>query len=80
MQLRGDQQIELDVLARELQATRTCKVERITTNTVIRVAVDVLLKRRDVLVGDTEEELFASFLAYIEHLEKQPAQSEGNPH
>lgn len=43
VQLRGDQQIELDVLARELQAARTRKAERITANTVIRVAVDVLL-------------------------------------
>ncbi|WP_326655624.1 chromosome segregation ATPase [Streptomyces sp. NBC_01750] len=79
VQLRGDQQIELDVLARELQAGRTRKVERITANTVIRVAVDALLKRRDVLVGDTEEELLASFMAYIERLEERPAQNEVDP-
>ncbi|MEU0743949.1 chromosome segregation ATPase [Streptomyces sp. NPDC006134] len=71
--LRGDQQIELDVLAKELQAARTRKSERITANTVIRVAVDVLLKRRGVLVGDTEEELLASFMEYIEGLESQRA-------
>lgn len=79
VQLRGDQQIELDVLARELQAARTRKAERITANTVIRVAVDVLLKRRGVLVGDTEAELLSSFLAYIEDLEQRPAQSKEDP-
>ncbi|MFE2749620.1 hypothetical protein ACFXKX_35770 [Streptomyces scopuliridis] len=79
MQLRGDQQIELDVLARELQAGRTRKVERITANTVIRVAVDALLKRRNVLVGDTEEELLASFLAYIGELEERPVRNGVDP-
>ncbi|MFD8706826.1 hypothetical protein ACFV1W_30200 [Kitasatospora sp. NPDC059648] len=70
VQLRGDQQIELDVLARELQASRTVKVERITANTVIRVATDFVLGRRDVLVGDTEEELLASLVSYVGGLEK----------
>ncbi len=69
VQLRGDQQIELDVLARELQASRSAKTERITSNTVIRVAVDAVLARRSVLVGDTEEELLASVLSYIGNLE-----------
>ncbi|MFF4647467.1 hypothetical protein [Streptomyces sp. NPDC001389] len=73
VQLRGDQLIELDVLARELQAARTSKSERITANTVIRVAVDTILARRGVLVGNTEEELLASFLGYLQELEKRPA-------
>lgn len=77
--LRGDQLIELDVLARELQADRVRKVERITANTVIRVAVDALLKRRNVLVGDTEEELLASFVEYIERLEERHEQSKEGP-
>ncbi|MFI9332958.1 hypothetical protein ACIGZJ_36160 [Kitasatospora sp. NPDC052868] len=68
-QLRGDQLIELDALTRELQAARTSKAERITANTVIRVAVDVILARRSVLVGNTEEQLKASVISYLEHLE-----------
>lgn len=70
-QLRGDQQLELNALADELQAARTAKAERITANTVIRVAIDVLLSRRGVLVGNTEEELRASFLDYLKQLEEQ---------
>lgn len=77
VQLRGDQQIELDVLARELQAARTTKEERITANTVIRVAVDVILARREVLVGNTEEELLASFLDYVKELEQRPVSGAG---
>ncbi|MFJ9523270.1 hypothetical protein ACIRPK_34145 [Kitasatospora sp. NPDC101801] len=69
VQLRGDQQIELDVLARELQGARESKAERITANTVIRVACDFLLARRDVLEGDTEDQLRSSLLSYVKHLE-----------
>ncbi|MFE4777841.1 hypothetical protein [Streptomyces sp. NPDC056713] len=69
VQLRGDQQIELDVVARELQATRTHKGERITANTVIRVAVDAILAHREQLVGDTEEELRTNLLAYLAELQ-----------
>lgn len=71
VQLRGDQQIELDVLARELQAARSRKGERITANTVIRVAVDVILAHREVLAGDTEEELRKGLLAHIKRLEER---------
>lgn len=74
--LRGDQLMELDALARELQAERVQKGERITANTVIRVAVDVLLKRRNVLVGDNEKELLASFVDYIDTLEGRSTQNE----
>lgn len=78
VQLRGDQQIELDVVARELQAARSHKGERITANTVIRVAVDVILAHRSRLVGDTEEELRTNQLAYIKELEDRPLNPEGN--
>ncbi|MGR3939071.1 hypothetical protein [Streptomyces sp. BRA346] len=78
VQLRGDQQIELDVLARELQAARAHKGERITANTVIRVAVDVILAHRERLVGDTEKELRSNLLAYIKELEGQPIAPEGD--
>lgn len=70
--LRGDQQIELDVVARELQAARSHKGERITANTVIRVAVDLVLAHRGRLVGDTEEELLDNLLAYVTELEARP--------
>ncbi|MFG3229906.1 hypothetical protein ACGF07_34675 [Kitasatospora sp. NPDC048194] len=69
VQLRTDQTIDLDLLARDLQAGRTRKGERITANTVIRVAVDTLLSRGGVLVGDTEEELLASLVGYLGDLE-----------
>ncbi|MEU5547181.1 chromosome segregation ATPase [Streptomyces sioyaensis] len=75
VQLRGDQQIELDVVARELQAARTHKGERITANTVIRVAVDAILAHREHLVGDTEEELRTNLLDYIDELQKRPTGS-----
>jgi hypothetical protein len=75
VQLRGDQQIELDILARELQAARTTKQERITANTVIRVAVDAILAHRDALVGDTEEELRTNYLQYLKSLEEQDSSS-----
>jgi hypothetical protein len=78
VQLRGDQQIELDVVARELQAARTHKGERITANTVIRVAVDVILAHRQRLVGDTEKELRTNLLAYIKELEGRPLATEGD--
>lgn len=71
VQLRGDQLIELDVVARELQAARSHKGERITANTVIRVAVDAILAHRDRLVGDTEAELRTNLLAYIEELQQR---------
>ncbi|WP_195911432.1 hypothetical protein [Streptomyces kaniharaensis] len=73
VQLRGDQQIELDVVARELQASRVQKTERITANTVIRVAVDAVLARRGLLAGDTEEQLLASWLGYVKGLEEEKA-------
>lgn len=76
VQLRGDQQIELDVVARELQVARTHKGERLTANTVIRVAVDVILAHRERLVGDTEEELRTNLLAYVKELEERPIMPE----
>lgn len=69
--MRGDQLIELDALAREIQDARTRKGERITANTLIRVAVDVILARRTALVGDTEEELRTNFLDYLARLDSR---------
>ena len=52
-----DQITNLSVLARVLNRTRRGAGERITTNTLIRVAVALLLSRSKDLAGATEEEL-----------------------
>lgn len=57
LRLHADQADELTVLATKVQRARREKGERITDNTLIRVAVDLLLKRQDELVGSTEDEL-----------------------
>jgi hypothetical protein len=52
-----DQITNLSILARVLNRSRRGAGERITTNTLIRVAVALLLDRSQDLVGTTEEEL-----------------------
>jgi hypothetical protein len=52
-----DQITNLSILARVLNRTRRGAGERITTNTLIRVAVALLLSRSQDLAGTTEEEL-----------------------
>jgi hypothetical protein len=52
-----DQITNLSILARVLNRNRRGAGERITTNTLIRVAVALLLSRSQDLVGTTEEEL-----------------------
>ncbi|PNW65401.1 UNVERIFIED_CONTAM: hypothetical protein BEN50_03655 [Euhalothece sp. KZN 001] len=53
---REDQFDDLTALARTLNRRRKGG-ERITENTLIRLAVDLLLKEADQLEGNTEEEL-----------------------
>lgn len=60
LRLRADQADELTVLASKVQRARKEKGERITDNTLIRVAVDLLLQRQKELVGSTEDELRAA--------------------
>lgn len=55
--LRGDQVDALSRLRRRLHRARTDRTERITDNTLVRVAVDLLLAHADTLHGDTEDEL-----------------------
>jgi hypothetical protein len=55
--LRADQLDELARLRRALNRQRRGEGERITENTLIRVAVDMLLGRADKLRGTTEDEL-----------------------
>ncbi|MFC8041663.1 hypothetical protein ACFUOZ_20110 [Paenarthrobacter sp. NPDC057355] len=59
--LRQDQLDALDALARKIKRARKPGAgERITDNTLIRVAVDLLLARQDELRGSTEDELRTS--------------------
>ncbi|MGU3643847.1 hypothetical protein ACLBXX_02695 [Microbacterium sp. C23T] len=58
--LRDDQLPALTALARVLMGRRRRKVERITENTLIRVAIDLLLVHTDELRGSTEDELRTS--------------------
>jgi len=51
---------ELTRLARELNRRKREVGEIITANTLLRVATELLLRRRSELQGDTEEELLAS--------------------
>ena len=52
---------EIDALARDLQRARTTKEERITANTVMRVALQLLMKNYQFERGDVannEAELY----------------------
>ena len=57
LRLRADQADQLAALTRRLNRTRRGNGERITDNTLIRVAIDLLLRDADRLRGTTEEEL-----------------------
>jgi hypothetical protein len=57
LRLRADQLDELARLRRALNRQRRGEGERITENTLIRVAVDLLLKQAGALKGSTEDEL-----------------------
>ena len=63
--IRTDQWSSLDDLARHVHDARSVKVERITSNTLIRVAIDGLLAHEGRLHGDTEEQLLASWLEFL---------------
>ncbi|MGH2416401.1 MAG: hypothetical protein ACRDEA_22445 [Microcystaceae cyanobacterium] len=58
--LRSDQIDLLNDLTKALNRKRKGKGERLTDNTLIRVAVDLLLSRDEELQGTTEEELRSS--------------------
>ena len=57
LRLRVDQADELGRLTRRLNRARAGAGERITDNTLIRVAIDLLLQDSDRLAGATEDEL-----------------------
>jgi hypothetical protein len=60
--LRDDQLTALADLSRNLMRGRRVKEERITENTLIRVAIDLLLAHRHRLRGATEQELRLSVI------------------
>lgn len=55
--IRDDQVTALTALADAVMRRRRFKAERITENTLIRVAIDLLLTHADRLRGSTEDEL-----------------------
>jgi hypothetical protein len=55
--LRSDQLTELTIRARQLNKQKNPDADRITDNTLIRVAVDLLLSRSGDLAGGDEAEL-----------------------
>lgn len=55
--IRDDQVTALTALADALMRRRRFKAERITENTLIRIAIDLLLAHADRLRGSTEDEL-----------------------
>lgn len=61
--VREDQYVALSRLVRVLARRRTDRSgPRLTENTLIRVAIDLLLARANRLAGNTEEEIRASAL------------------
>ena len=58
--LRDDQVEALAALRRRVLRQRRDRTEPITDNTLLRVAVDLLLTRQADLAGDTEDDLRAS--------------------
>lgn len=62
---RQDQLNDLTTLTRQLNRRRASTGERITDNTLIRVAVDMLLKVADSLDGATEAELLSAVSARL---------------
>lgn len=60
--LRADQLTDLAALRRRVAANRTDKTERVTDNTLLRLAVDLLLKNAAHITGNTEEEMRRSLL------------------
>ena len=63
---RDDQLEDLARLARRLTRAKSVRGgQRITENTLIRVAVDALLERGEALVGETEEDLLERFKSLL---------------
>lgn len=57
MRLFPDQSVDLKILTMQIHNAKYGQGERITDNTLVRVAIDLLLQRKDELHGNTEQEL-----------------------
>ena len=68
LRLRADQLDDLARIRRALNRQRGGEGERITENTLIRVAVDMLLGRAGKLRGATEDELRKSVTYLLRHM------------
>ena len=66
LMLYADQQTDRDALARTLHDARGVRGERITANTLLRIAIDGLLAHCDRLRGDNEKQLLDSWLAFLD--------------
>lgn len=58
--LREDQQNQLTLQARRLNRAKSAGTPRITDNTLIRIAVDLLLERIETARGDDETAILTS--------------------
>jgi hypothetical protein len=76
-QITQSQWTELDALARELHYARTVRGSRITSNTLIRIAISGLLAHEGRLHGNNEDELLASWLEFLQ--ERQGGNGGVNP-
>lgn len=77
--VREDQYEALSLLARSLMRRRAAKIERITENTLIRVAIDVLLEHQQHLAGGTEAALRDSIISALrEYQAPELPDSEGS--
>lgn len=64
--LRPDQLTALAELRRRVAARRTDRSERVTDNTLLRLAVDLLLQHADRIQGNTEEQMRRALLGATE--------------
>jgi hypothetical protein len=77
--VRADQDAALTALAKTLMRRRPAKAERITENTLIRVAIDLLLAHADELRGSTEDELRGSVTSELRHFGTSALPDSGTP-
>lgn len=66
VRLRADQLDRLAQLTRQVSAARTARSERITENTLVRVAIDLLMSHSSQLRGNSEPELRDSVTSEVQ--------------
>ena len=76
--IRDDQVTALAALADEVMRRRRFKAERITENTLIRIAIDLLLAHADRLRGSTEDELRNSVTSAVPNSATSPVPDSGH--